>query len=587
MTEQNTNYTTSLDSSLYAPEGQVYAPWLKSYDRGVSPTINLIQEPLYYWLDQAAEKTPERIAIAFKNYKLTYRQTQQTVEIMAANLRANGIQPGDRVSIMLPNLPQTILAFWAVLKAGGVVVFTNPLYMETELVHQINDSEAKCMITADLIWPKVKDLRMRLGVKKYFVTSVADALNFPLNVLFKFKERKKDYGLVFDNKTVQPFTNLLRGTERLSVPVETPDDTLACLQYTGGTTGVPKGAMLTHSNFNANIQQVTEALAGILDHQHNFLAVLPLFHVYGLTTCLLLPAAVASTIYTLPRFNPIETMQTMEKYKITLFPGAPSVYVSLLQSKDITKYDLSSLELCISGSAPMPVEYIKQFEEKVGGRFVEGYGLTEASPITNLSPLRGTLKPGSIGLPLPATMARIVDMELGTIPLPPGQTGELIIKGQQVMKGYWKRPDESANVLRNGWLYTGDIAVMDEDGYVFIVDRKKDMVIVGGYNVYPREVDEVLFSHPKVKEAVSVGIPHKTRGEILKAYIVLKPGETMTRQELIAFCRDKLANYKIPKQVEFRDELPKSMVGKILRRTIRSEEEEKLKSGTDSGDIIE
>lgn len=576
------------DYSLYAPEGQVYAPWLKHYDSCVSPTIDVPDQPVYYWLDKAAERTPETAALIFQNYKLTYRELQEQVEVAAANLRANGIQPGDRVAIMLPNLPQTYIAFWAVAKAGAVVVMTNPLYMENELIHQLNDSGAKCLITADMIWPKIKDLRIRLGVQKYFVTSIADALRFPKSTLFRIKERKRDYGLQFDGQSVQPFMNLLKGKERLSTPISDPAETLMALQYTGGTTGTPKGAMLTHANFNANALQITEALkAGLANKHHNFLAVLPLFHVYGLSTCLVMPAAVGGSTHIMVRFNPIEVLKCIQKNKITLFPGAPSVYIALLQHKDVEKYDLTSLDIAIAGSAPMPVEYINLFKEKTGGEIIEGYGLTEATPITNLNPYLGERKAGSIGLPLPSTLCQIVDMELGITPLRPGEPGELIIKGPQVMKGYWKRPDATGNTVRNGWLYSGDIAIMDEQGYVFIVDRKKDMVLVGGYNVYPREVDEVLFAHPKIKEAVSVGVPHKTRGEILKAYIVLKPGEELSKNDVIAYCRSKLANYKVPKQVEFRDELPKSNVGKILRRTIRSEEEERVSTGDCTEEIIE
>lgn len=573
--------------SLYAPESQIYTPWLKNYDPGVAYTVEPAKMAVHGWLDQSAEKIPDETALIFQNYKLSFKKLKELSEIMAANLREHGVQQGDRVAVMMPNLPQTFIAFWAISKAGAVAVFTNPLYMEHELLYQINDSEAKFMLAVDLVWPKIKNLRMRLGIKKYFVTSVADGLKFPLRQLYKLKEYKAKYGLEFDNHTVFPFLPLLKGKNRLSSPVKNPEETLAVLQYTGGTTGTPKGAMLTHNNFNANIAQICETLKAVLNRPHNFLGVMPFFHVYGLSTCLLLPVALGATSCILPRFNPIEVLRCIQKNKISIFPGAPSAYIAILQHKDIKKYDISSLKLAISGSAPMPLEYINLFAEKTGGNIIEGYGLTEASPITNINPLQGEHKPGSIGMPLPSTLCRIVDMELGNLPLPPGQPGELVIKGPQVMKGYWNRPDETANSIRNGWLYTGDIATMDEQGYVYIVDRKKDLVLVGGYNVYPREIDEVLYSHPKIKDAVSVGVPHKTRGEILKVYIVLKPGESMTKNEVITFCRSQLANYKVPKQVEFRDELPKSMVGKILRRSIRSEEEEKIKKGAEPEEILE
>lgn len=583
----NTHIEEHPDFSLYAPEGQVYAPWLKYYDPGVSATVEVPRVAVHEWLDRTAEKIPEVTAMSFQNYRLSYRKLRELAEVMAANLRSHGVQPGDRVAVMLPNLPQTFIAFWAISKAGAVVVFTNPLYMENELLYQLNDSGAKYMITVDMVWPKIKNLRQRLGIRKYFVTSVADGLKFPLRQIYKFKERKKDYGLSFDREAVLPFEVLLKGANRLSVPVDDPENAVIALQYTGGTTGTPKGAMLTHGNFNANIEQIRVALDAILHKHHNFLAVMPFFHVYGLSTCLLLPVALGATSHVVPRFNPIEALKSIQKNKISIFPGAPSVYIAMIQHKDVEKYDLSSLEIAISGSAPMPVEYINIFAEKTGSELIEGYGLTEAAPITHINPLQGEHKQGSIGLPLPGTLCRIVDMELGNLSLPPGQAGELVIKGPQVMQGYWNRPDETANTLRNGWLYTGDIATMDEQGYVRIVDRKKDLVLVGGYNVYPREIDEVLYSHPKIQDAVSVGVPHKTRGEILKVYIVLKAGEEMSKNEVISFCRSKLANYKVPKQVEFREALPKSMVGKILRRSIRIEEEEKLKNSGEAEEIIE
>lgn len=579
MNNQSVNPAETPGYSIYSSEKKADAHWHKSYDSGVPFNVDIEDTPLYSLLDQAAEKSPAATALHFKNYKLNYAQLQRQAEIMAANLRAHGVGKGDSVAIMLPNLPQTIIAFWAVLKAGGIVVFTNPLYMEKEILHQMNDANVKCVITIDLCWSKFDALRMRLGVKKYFVTSVTDTLSFTLKTLYNFKNRNKKTVVNFDKSTVLPFMDLLKGDERLSTEIENPADTVAALQYSGGTTGIPKGVMLSHKNFMANVQQTAIFLDSLVHKPHRFLAVLPFFHVYGLCTCLLLPAAIRASIYPMPRFVPNELLTMIEKYKISIFPGAPSVYIATLQQKNISKFNLSSLECCISGSAPMPVEYIKMFSEKTNGaKMIEGYGLTEASPITHLNPFGGSNRNGSIGVPLPGTEAQIVDMELGSLPIPPGGIGELIIKGPQVMKGYWNRADETANALRNNWLYTGDIATMDEDGYFYIVDRKKDMVIVGGYNVYPREIDEVLYTHPKIKEAVAVGIAHKSRGEIIKVYVVLKDGETLTKTELLAFCREKLANYKVPKQIEFRDELPKSLVGKILRRTLRTEEDEKRKS---------
>ncbi len=555
-------------------------PWLASYDAGVPAHISYETYPLFTLLDRAAERTPRRTAIAFRNYRISYAKLRQLAEVMAANLRAQGVRRGDKVSIMLPNLPQTVIAFWAVLKAGGVVVMTNPLYMEKELVHQIHDSGARFMIALDLVWPKIEPLRDKLGIDKYFLTRIGDGLAFPLNVLYAFKAKREGTwrDLPFDGKHVLPWKTLLKGKARHSTTTCNPTEDLAVLQYTGGTTGISKGVMLTHHNMSVNVQQITTILGDACDMDHCFLGLMPYFHVYGLTTCLTLPTALSATIVPFPRYVPRDVLVGIQKHKPTIFPGAPSIYISLMQQKEVGDYDLTSIRYCISGSAPMPVEHIKRFRELTGAQVIEGFGLTEASPVTHLNPIHGISKAGSIGIPFPDTEARIVDMEVGQVPLPAGKVGELIIRGPQVMKGYWNRPDETANTLRNGWLYTGDIAIMDEDGYFTIVDRKKDMFLVGGYNVYPREIDEVLHEHPKIKEAVTVGVPHPTRGEMIKAFVVVQPGEKLTKAEVVAHCREKLASYKVPKQVEFRDDLPKTVVGKVLRRILRTEEEEKLKA---------
>ena len=557
-------------------------PWLKHYDKGIPASLTYEKKALYASLDESAAKHPRRIAFIFKNNHLSYAKLLEAAEIMAVNLRRHGLQPGERVSIMLPNLPQTVIAFWAVLKAGGVVVMTNPLYMESELIHQLNDSGSKFLITLDKLWPRLEELQNKVPVQKYFITTLDESLKFPLNLLLRLKSfRDKHKAVVpFDNSRVLSWKILLEGKERLSHPVKDPENDLALLQYTGGTTGEAKGVMLSHFNLTANVQQISAVLNPPPSvEKDTFIAVLPYFHVYGLNTALFLPVHLASTTILFPRFDPLELLQGIAKYKPTIFPGAPSIYISILQQRDLAKYDMHSIDYCISGSAPMPLEYLKQVYELSGARIAEGFGLTEASPVTHLTPLQGTNKHGSIGLPLPDTLARIVDMEVGSIPVPVGKAGELIIKGPQVMSGYWNHPDDTASSLRNGWLYTGDIAYMDEDGYFYIVDRKKDMVLIGGYNVYPREIDEVLHQHPKVLDAVSVGIPHPTRGEAIKAYIVVKPGETLEKHEILKFCRQQLANYKVPREVEFRDRLPKTMVGKTLRRALRAEEEAKLKAG--------
>ena len=561
------------------------APWLKYYDSGVPHSIDYRNVPLYTWLDEAADSGPQKTACRFFNKRISYGAMRKTAEILAARLRAHGVKPGDRVGIMLPNLPQTMIAFWGVLKAGGVVTMINPLYMEKELVHQVADSGLKHIIALDLLWPKFEKLKNKLNIDKYFITTVADGLAFPLNWLHRIKSlRDKSVPRVpYDGRQVLPYSDLLKGSERLCHPIANPKDTLALLQYTGGTTGRSKGAMLSHSNVGANIQQIQATIRVLSLQEHVFMAILPFFHVYGLTTCLALPAAIKAQVVPAPRFVPQEMLANLEKYKCTALPGAPSVYISLLQQKNKDRYPLKNLQLCISGSAPIPVETIRRFESDYGAQIAEGYGLSEASPITHLTPMDGLRKVGSIGLPLPDTEARIVDMELGSVTLSAGKVGELVVRGPQVMMGYWNNPDETANILRNGWLYTGDIASMDEEGFFYIVDRKKDMIIVGGYNVAPREIDEVLYEHPKVKEAVSVGVSHPTRGEVIKAYIVLKDGEVCERTEIISWCRERLANYKVPRMVEFRDDLPKTLVGKILRRVLRAEEETRHKQRQEDG----
>ena len=538
------------------------------------PVPDYAPESLCGMLDRMARTYAWRTAIIFRGRKITYEQMLDTVERMAATLRIAGLHPGDRVAIILPNLPQAVLAFWAVIKAGGVVVMTNPLYMEKELLHQLTDSGAKFVIALDMLWPRLNALRDQLPVEIYYITRVSDALPFPVSKLYNFQAacKKTLVDVPFDGKTVCAWNALVSSRVRYVHRAGDPAATLAALQYTGGTTGVSKGVMLTHHNLNINTEQLKRALDIQASEPHSILAVLPFFHVYGLTTCLLLSVALGAPTILIPRYAPMEVLEVIKNLKPTLFPGAPSIYISLMQQKSMGDYDFSSIRFCVSGSAPMPVDKFEEFTRLSSATIVEGYGLTEASPVTHLNPIGGRSRNGSIGLPLPYTEARIVDMEVGTVPVPVGVPGELVIRGPQVMPGYWNKADETASALRNGWLYTGDIARQDEDGYFYILDRKKDMYIVGGYNVYPREIDEVLMEYPKVLEAVAVGVPHGTRGEVIKAYIVPKPGETISKQEIISHCRKKLAVYKVPRLVEIRAELPKSAVGKILRRMLLAEE---------------
>ncbi|SHN57834.1 long-chain-fatty-acid--CoA ligase [Desulfovibrio litoralis] len=551
-------------------------PWQAFYHNNSNNIRTDFNDPLYALLDNAAKAHPELLACVFHNYKITYKQLQEKAEIFANNLKQQGLQKGDRVILMLPNLPQTLIAFWGIIKAGGVVVFVNPIYTSQEILYFCQDSKARFFISITDCYEKIKALIPQAkSIEKYFLTQASDALGFPLNYIQIFKDFfEKKNKVEYNNKTLK-FSVLLKGSKRYSAVINDPKDELALIQYSSGTTGSPKGVMLTHSNLSSDAILTKNMVDSIDINKQNCLCIIPFFHVYGLNLGLLIPTLIQATIFPMPRFNPTETLNTIEKFKITLFPGAPALYIALLQHKDLKKHDVSSLKFCISGSAPISVENMQKFKKHFGVDIIEGYGLSEASPITHLNPFEHH-RSGSIGIPILGTEARIVSLENdSTESLAPNTEGELIIKGPQVMKGYWEKPEESSEALKNGWLYTGDIAVMSEDGFFTIVDRKKDMVIVGGYNVYPAEVDKVIMTHPKVASAICVGISHPTRGEILKAFVVLKPEQELTREDLLSYCRENLANYKIPRQVEFRTELPQNYLGKMLRRILRDEEEKK------------
>ncbi len=542
------------------------------YDPETPRTIAYEDIPLYAFLDRTASRNPHGAAIRFQNYTQRYAALQRQAERAAAGLAALGVQPGDRVALMLPNLPQTIVAFWAVLKAGAVVVMINPLSMARELTHQLGDSGARVLVTLPQLCEKVSALGDAVPLERIVLTSVADGLAPPKSWLYTLLRRREGAaGPACDGDRLVTWTRLVRTRRREPGLVTDPGEALACLQYTGGTTGNPKGAMLTHANLTANVQQCLAVLHGLEPEGESFLGLLPYFHVFGLTVCMVLPTAIGATMLPFPRYSPADILQTIHRRRPTVFPGAPSVYISLMRQKNLAQYDLSRLQYAVSGSAPMPVEALTRFESLTGARIVEGYGLTEASPVTHLNPLRGVRKVGSIGLPFPDTACRIRHLETGE-DLPPGQAGELWLRGPQVMRGYWNQPEETAAVLQDGWLATGDIAVMDEEGYFRIVDRKKDLILAGGFNVYPREVEETLQEHPAVKEAAVVGRAHATRGETVHAFVVLEDGiapESAPVGELVRWCRARLANYKIPRAIEVVESLPKSVVGKLLRRELK------------------
>ncbi|NEX78404.1 AMP-binding protein [Bacillus thermocopriae] len=554
-------------------------PWLKNYPKEIPPTLEYSSEPVQHYLTNAANKYPDKVALHFLGKELTYQQLYEAAQYFAGYLQANlGIEKGDRVAIMLPNCPQNVISFFGVLFAGGIVVETNPLYTERELEHQLKDSGAKAIITLDILYPKVSKVMPHTELKDIIVTGIKDFLPFPKNLVYPYIQ-KKQYGIVVKVKHeghIHLLTEILKQKKnkwkQYSIDI---DEDIALLQYTGGTTGVAKGVMLTHKNIIANTTMNQAWVFKAKEAQEVILGLLPFFHVYGLTTVMILSIKLAAKLVLLPKFDVLETLKTIEKQRPTIFPGAPTIYIGLLNHPDLKKFDLSSINACVSGSAPLPQEVQEKFEAITGGKLVEGYGLSEASPVTHSNFLWGVERvKGSIGVPYPDTDSKIVSIETGE-ELRAGEIGEIVIKGPQVMKGYWNRPLETEEVLKDGWLFTGDLGYMDENGYFYIVDRKKDMIIASGYNIYPREIEEVLYEHPDVIEAVAVGIPDPYRGETVKAYIVLKEGSTVTEEEMNEFARKYLAAYKAPKLYEFRKELPKTAVGKILRRKLVDEEMKK------------
>ncbi len=562
---------------------EVEYPWLASYESAVPRTIDYPDAPLQHLLKEAARRHPNNLATIYFGGKLTYAELYAQVNAFAAGLSAMGVKKGDRVALLLPNCPQNVIAYYGALTAGAIVVPTNPLYVEKELAHQFNDSGAETVVTLTRFYPAVARVRPKTRVKNIIVSNIKDYFSPVMRFLFTLlKEKKQGDRVSFSgDANAVAFTGLIeshiaRAREGHVPAVEVNPDDVALFQYTGGTTGVSKGAMLTHRNLVANTFQTRHWLADAEDGQEGMLSVIPFFHVYGMTTCMNFSVNLASTMVLLPKFELHDVLKTINKYKPTIFPGVPTMYVAINNYPEVHKYDLKSIRVCISGAAPLPVEVQQKFESLTGGKLVEGYGLTEASPVTHCTPINGRRKIGSIGVPFPDTEARIVDLETRQTALPVGEAGELAIRAPQVMKGYWNMPEETENVLQGEWLYTGDIAKMDEDGYFYIVDRKKDMILAGGFNIYPRDVEEVLFQHPKVKEAVVAGIPDEYRGETVKAYVVLKDGETATAEEIIEFCRERIARYKAPKLVEFRAELPKTLVGKVLRRVLVEEEKKKM-----------
>lgn len=551
--------------------------WLKLYPDQIAKNVYYRADTLPQLLKYAANEYPKHKAIHFMGKEMTFKTLYKKTLQFAAYLQHLGVKKGDRVAVMLPNIPQTVISFYAILQAGAIAVPVNPLYQEREIEFIMKDSGAKVIITLDMLYNRVERVMKQTNLEHIIVTSIKDYLPFPKNIVYPFiqaKEQGKPPTITSSNST-HLFTQTLKSKESVlkEVPINFEED-IAILQYTGGTTGFPKGVILTHQNLVANTSMCRQWLYKMEKGKEKMLAVMPLFHVYGLMTVLVLSVMEVYKMILVPKFDASGLLKTIHKQKPTVFPGAPTIYIGLMNHPDISQYDLSSIKGAISGSAPLPVEVIEKFEEKTGGKIVEGYGLTETSPVTHVNFLwDNEIVKGSIGVPWPGTDAAIFSLESGEI-LPVGEVGELAIKGPQVMKGYWNNDEETNKVLKDGWLLTGDIAYMDEKGYFYIVDRKKDIIIAGGFNIYPREIEEVLYEHPAVMEASVVGVKDPYRGETVKAFIVLREGMTVTEEELNQFMRRKLASFKVPRIYEFREELPKTAVGKVLRRQLKKESEE-------------
>ncbi|SDC64670.1 long-chain acyl-CoA synthetase [Paenibacillus sp. UNCCL117] len=553
-------------------------PWLRHYPAEVPKTYDYPKHNVAEFLVQAAALYPERIALHFLGRKVPYRELLESAYRFANGLKRLGVRHGERVAVMLPNCPQAVIAYYGTLLAGGIVVMTNPLYMPRELEHQLQDSGSRTLVTLDLLFERVMKVVPLTDVRHVVVTSIKDYLPFPKNWLYPLKAKKD--GLKRDvvySDSVLSFLKMLRESppNPCSMPVDAERD-LALIQYTGGTTGTAKGVMLTHYNLTANAIQSRLWAYRSAPAREKYLAALPFFHVFGMTVLMNQSMYLGGTLILLPRFEINQALETIHRHRPTIFPGAPTMYISLIHHPDVKRYDLSSIAFCISGAASLPYEVQTEFERMTGGKLIEGYGLTEASPVTHANNIWEKRKLGSIGIPFPDTESKVVHPDTGE-ELPAGEIGELIVRGPQVMKGYWNNPAETAAVLKNGWLYTGDLARMDEDGYFYILDRRKDLIIAGGYNIYPREVEEVLFEHPDIAEAVVAGAVDPYRGETVKAYIVLRPGADVDADELKSWCKERLAAYKVPRIYEFRDSLPKTIVGKVLRRKLAEEESERLK----------
>ncbi len=554
-------------------------PWLRRYDPGVPQTIDYPAVPLFQLLADSASKYPNTPCTIFKGAEITYREMDELTDRLAAGLAELGVNKGDRIGLFMPNTPQFVMAYFAILKLGAVVVAINPLYTPTEIEHQVKDAGIELMLVMSNFYKTIKAAQPNTQIRKVVVTNLKEALPPVLAFLFSLTKEKKGgfkVELAQGDIWMQDLIDRHSASDRPKVEV-TAEDT-ALFQYSGGTTGISKGAIASHRNLVANALQIRSWMVGAEEGKEIVLMAIPLFHVYGMVAGMLFAIRTGASMVMVPNPRDLkDVLSNIQKYKTTIFPGVPTLYNAINNHPDVLagKYQLNTIKACISGSAPLMRDTKEKFEALTGGVVFEGYGLSEAPTATHCNPLLGENRTGSIGLPLPDVNARIISLDDEKTVLDPGEIGELVIQGPQVFKGYHNMPTETENALRDGWLYTGDIARVDEDGYFYIVDRKKELIKPGGYQVWPREVEEVIASHPKVMDVGVAGIPDPYRGETVKAWVVVKPGETLTEQEVRDWCRERIAVFKVPTHVEFRSELPKTTVGKILRRELVRQDRDK------------
>jgi long-chain acyl-CoA synthetase len=573
---------TGRSASRAASSPYAQKPWLKSYPHGVPETYAFPTFAVTRLLDDATASFPDHTALAFLGAKTSYRQLKDQVDRFAGALRGLGVEKGDRVALVLPNCPQNVVAFFAALRIGAVVVEHNPLYTEAELKHQLADCGAKVAICLDRVYAKVAAVRSDTSLQHVVVTSLLDELPLSRKAQLRLpiaKARKARAELAAMVPAGVPrYSSLMRSATPVTAQVPVDSDDLALLQYTGGTTGLSKGAMLTHGNLVANAYMNrlwdTDAVAG----REVTLAVLPLFHAYGLTVAMNNTILLGGTLVLLPKFDLDLVFEAVDAWKPTLFPGVPPIYKAIADSPKAREHDLRSIRLCISGAMKLPVEVAEHFMKISGATLIEGYGMTETSPSTHANPTKGGGRIGSIGVPLPGTSCKVVEQDDPTREVPVGEAGELAIAGPQVFRGYWNRPEQDGLFTEDGYLLTGDVAVMDEDGYFSIVDRKKELIIAGGFNIYPTEVEEVLYGLEGVQDVAVIGVPDRYRGETVKAFVVRSPGSRITEDDVVSHAQASLTAYKVPKLVEFRDELPRNTVGKLLRRVLV--EEARAQGGT-------